>query len=106
MNAPFASPTSAAVMAKLDVSPRSVWTPTADNFFKACRSEYLDSIWRTLTITDGDGEMERFTKLKVTEKRKELESLFNDTSTQEALGLSRDQISAIDAWLPYPLLTN
>jgi ParB family chromosome partitioning protein len=44
--------------------------------------------------------MERFAKLKVGEKRKELEKLFNDASTQEALGLSRSEVAAIDSWIP------
>lgn len=102
MNQPFGSPINLALMTKLGVSPRSIWTPTADNFFKACRSELLDSIWRKLVIQEdkGDSEMQRFGKLKVGEKRAELEALFNDASTQEALLLTRDQIAAIDAWLP------
>jgi len=102
MNQPFASPINMVLMTKLGVSPRSIWTPTADNFFKACRSELMDSIWRKLVIQEGedDSEMERFSKLKVGEKRSELEALFNDASTQEALLLTRDQIAAIDAWLP------
>ena len=40
--------------------------------------------------------MQRFAKLKVGEKRAELESLFNDASTQEALLLTRDQIAAME----------
>jgi ParB family chromosome partitioning protein len=102
MNAPFVSPINLALTAKLSVSPRSIWTPTAENFFKACRSELLDSIWRKLVIQEdeGDSEMQRFAKLKVGDKRAELETLFNDASTQEALLLTRDQIAAIDAWLP------
>ena len=102
MNAPFGSSINLSLMTKLGVSPRSIWTPTAENFFKACRSELLDSIWRKLVIQEGedDSEMQRFAKLKVGEKRAELEALFNDASTQEALLLTRDQIAAIDAWLP------
>lgn len=102
MNQPFGSPINLALMTKLGVSPRSIWTPTAENFFKACRSELLDSIWHKLVIQagEGDSEMQRFGKLKVGEKRAELEALFNDASTQEALLLTRDQIAAIDAWLP------
>ena len=102
MNQPFGSPINLAMMTQLGISPRAIWTPTAENFFKACRSELLDSIWRKLVIQDDedDSEMQRFAKLKVGEKRAELESLFNDASTQEALLLTRDQIAAIDAWLP------
>jgi ParB family transcriptional regulator, chromosome partitioning protein len=102
MNQPFGSPINLALMTKLGVSPRSIWTPTAENFFKACRSELLDSIWRKLACAGDEGgdQMERFAKLKVGEKRAELEALFTDASTQEALLLTRDQVAAIDAWLP------
>jgi ParB family chromosome partitioning protein len=47
--------------------------------------------------------MARFQKLKKGEKAKELEALFNDTSFQEALVLTRAQIAAIDAWVPVVL---
>lgn len=101
MNSPFGARLNAALLQSLEISPRSIWTPTAENFFKSCRSETLDSIWRELVITeDRTDQMERFAKLKVGEKRKELEALFNDASTQEALGLSRAEIATIDAWLP------
>jgi ParB family chromosome partitioning protein len=101
MNAPFGARINAALLQSLEISPRSIWTPTAENFFKACRSETLNGIWRELVVTeDRSDQMDRFAKLKVSEKRKELEELFNDTGTQEALGLSRTEIAAIDAWLP------
>lgn len=101
MNKPFGSKLNHALLDALDINPRKVWTPTAENFFKACRSEYLDSIWRTLVTTDDDSDdMARFAKLKVGEKRNELEALFSDASVQEALGLSRAQVAAIDAWVP------
>lgn len=104
VNAPFGSKINKTLMSRLEVNPRSVWTPTAANFFKACRSDYLDSIWRKLVITEDTAEdMDRFAKLKVGEKRIELENLFGNASTQEALGLSRDQVAAIDAWLPAEL---
>ncbi|MGB1390818.1 MAG: hypothetical protein ACPG61_18240 [Paracoccaceae bacterium] len=109
MNTPFASRANQELMSRLDVNPRKVWTPTAENFFKACRSETMDAIWRKLALPDfGDkddaAEMKRFSSLKVGKKRDELEALFNDASTQEALGLNRDQVAAIDAWLPDELL--
>jgi ParB family chromosome partitioning protein len=101
MNAPFASPCNRALLRRLDVSPRNIWTPTAESLFNACRSEMLDSIWRELVVTEErEDQMERFAKLKVSEKRKELEKLFNDASTQEALGLSRAEVAAIDSWIP------
>ena len=101
MNAPFTSAANRALMQRLDVTPRSIWTPTAESLFNACRSEALDSIWRELVVTEErEDQMARFAKLKVGEKRKELEKLFNDASTQEALGLSRAEVAAIDNWLP------
>ncbi len=105
LNQPFHNPLNAALCETMDVSPRDVWTPTADNHFKACSVPTLDAIWRELVIQDGEGdaEMERFAKLKKGEKAKELEALFNDASVQEALGLSRAQVAAIDAWVPVML---
>lgn len=101
MNASFGSPINTALLTKLGTTPRSIWTPTTGNFFKACRAELLDSIWRKLACaSEGGNQMERFAKLKVGEKRTELEALFANASTQEALGLSRDQVATIDAWLP------
>ena len=101
MNAPFASASNRALLRRLNVTPRAIWTPTAECLFNACRSEALDSIWRELVVTEErEDQMERFAKLKVGEKRKELEKLFNDASTQEALGLSRAEVAAIDSWLP------
>ena len=102
LNQPWSSPINLALVETLGVSPRDVWTPTADNYFKACSVPTLDATWRELVIQDdeGDTEMARFQKLKKGEKAKELEALFNDTSVQEALVLTRAQIAAIDAWVP------
>ena len=105
LNQPWGSPINRSLMEALDVSPRDVWTPTADNHFKACSVPTMDSTWRELVIQDdeGDAEMARFQKLKKGEKAKELEALFNDTSFQEALVLTRALIAAIDAWVPVVL---
>ncbi len=105
LNQPWGSPINRSLLEALDVSPRDVWTPTADNHFKACSVPTMDSTWRELVIQDGEGdaEMARFQKLKKGEKAKELEALFNDTSFQEALVLTRALIAAIDAWVPVVL---
>lgn len=106
LNQPRSSTINAALVETLEASPRTVWTPTAANHFKACSVPTLDAIWRELVCDAVDyqtDEMERFAKLKKGEKTKELEALFNDTSVQEALGLSRAQVAAIDAWLPVVL---
>lgn len=104
LNRPHANPLNAALAEVLDASPRTVWTPTASHF-KACSAPTLDAIWRELVIQpDEEGsQMEQFTSLKKAKKVEDLEALFNDTSFQEALGLSRAAVAAIDAWVPVVL---
>lgn len=80
---------------------RKLWTPTAANFFSRVRVDYLDRIWAELLgLDDDDARRAEFARLKKGEKAKELEALFSDASVQEAHGLSRAQVAAIDAWLP------
>ena len=81
---------------------RKIWTPDAANYFGRIRPDLQVAIWEELTGAEGD-ELKRFTDLKKGDRAKELEALFADTSVQEALGLSRDQVKAIDAWLPNEL---
>lgn len=78
---------------------RKIWTPDAANYFSRIRPDMQVAIWEDLTGAEGD-ELKRFTDLKKADRAKELEALFADASVQEALGLSRDQVKAIDAWLP------
>lgn len=106
MNQPWASPINEGLLDVLGASVRDVWTPTAENHFKACSVPTLDATWRELVCADVDydtDEMERFAKLKKGEKVKELGNLFSDAAFQEALGLDRTQIAAIDAWVPIVL---
>lgn len=103
LNQPWASPINADLFDLLGASVRDVWTPTADNHFKACSVPTLDATWRELVCADADyptDEMERFAKLKKGEKVKELGKLFSNAAFQEALGLNRTQTAAIDAWVP------
>ena len=80
---------------------RKIWTPTASNFFSRVRADYLDRIWaELLELDETDERRGEFARLKKGEKAKELQALFEDASVQEAHGLSRAQIAAIDAWVP------
>ena len=78
---------------------RKIWTPDAANYFGRIRPDVQVAIWEELTSAEGE-ELKRFADLKKADRAKELEALFSDASTQEALGLSRDQVKTIDAWLP------
>ena len=80
---------------------RKIWHPTAENFFGRVRVDYLDRLWaELLDLEPEDARLEEFVKLKKAAKAKELQGLFHDASVQEALGLSRDQVKRIDAWVP------
>ena len=86
-----------------DLTPdfRKAWTPTAENFFKRVRTDYLEQIWADMLDLDEDDERRaQFAKLNKGARAKELDGLFSDASVQEAHGLSRAQIARIDAWLP------
>ncbi|MFY0619048.1 ParB/RepB/Spo0J family partition protein [Shimia sp.] len=83
---------------------RKHWTPDAENYFGRLRADLLTPLWALLLeIEDGDDRLTGFDKLKRKEKANELEALFSDASVQEAHGLSREQVAAIDAWLPSEL---
>jgi len=65
------------------------------------RTDYLEQIWADMLDLDEDDERRaQFAKLNKGARAKELDGLFSNASVQEAHGLSRDQIDAIDAWLP------
>ena len=83
-----------------EVDARAIWTPTAKNFFGRVRGPHLDGIVDAL-LHDADADrLDAFRKMKVKDKAKELDGLFNDASVREAWGLSRDQVARLDAWLP------
>ncbi|WP_171054117.1 ParB/RepB/Spo0J family partition protein [Arenibacterium halophilum] len=83
---------------------RKVWTPCAPGYFKRLPAGRLDGLWQELTALPAEAEETvAFAKLKKSEKADELARLFQDASAREALGLSRDQATAIDAWLPAEL---
>ena len=71
-----------------------------DGSSEAAQSAQLEDI---IPASEAE-ETVAFTKLKKAEKADELARLFQDASAREALGLSRDQAAAIDAWLPEELV--
>ncbi|MBL1435565.1 MAG: ParB N-terminal domain-containing protein [Rhodobacteraceae bacterium] len=80
---------------------RSVWTPTAENFFKRVNGAYLEALHLTMLDLKADHkDAKAFTKLKKGEKAVFLETIFGDEDTRNALGLDDDQKARIDAWLP------
>ncbi|MBR9821947.1 MAG: ParB/RepB/Spo0J family partition protein [Rhodobacteraceae bacterium] len=105
-NGPASGPLAEILAQQVDAQRvvRKIWTPDAANYFGRIRPDLQVAIWEELTGAEGD-ELKRFTDLKKSERAKELEALFADASVQEALGLSRDQVKAIDAWLPEELRT-
>ena len=95
----------ASAMAEMErefsVGLRKVWTPTAENFFKRCRAEFLDTLWaELLELEDDDDLRAKFSSQSRAQKAKDLEDLFSNAEAQEAHGLSREQIAKIDAWVP------
>lgn len=82
--------------------PRTIWTPTKDGYFGRAPVPVLDRIWKDLVPEDLQPP-HRFIGLKKAQKAQELHDLFNSAEYREALGLSRNQNAAIDAWLPAEL---
>ena len=80
---------------------RAVWTPTFDNFFSRIAGPYLNEIWKTvLGLKAGNSQVNTFESLKVGEKRKKLDALFNDPETREAMKLSKAVEKRIATWVP------
>lgn len=82
------------------VEVRKIWTPTTQNFFGRMRHNHLDPIWNELFAGHDEDRDAAWANMKVKEKAKELGDLFSNAEVQEAYGLSRDQVAAIDAWVP------
>lgn len=83
---------------------RKVWTPDGPTYFSRLKTDALDRIWAELLDLDADSDQLReFGAMKKGDKVKELEKLFTDAATREALGLSRAAAAAIDSWLPAEL---
>lgn len=78
------------------VSPRTVWTPTAENFFKRAPGDYLDALWCELRGLEADSRDARdFAKAKKGEKAARLEAMFEPDAV-----LTADQRARVAKWLP------
>ena len=88
---------------KLDL--RSVWTPTAENFFARVRASYLETLWQEfLGIEASHPSATTFARLKKREKTDKLEALIADPDTQAAHHLSPEQQNVLASWQPDPTL--
>lgn len=94
------SPTLAA---KLHPNVRSIWVPTKAGYLGRLPVAALDEIWCNLAPDDRTPDHAAFRALKKGDKADLLHKLFNDTDWREAFGLSRDQNTRIDTWLPAEL---
>lgn len=90
----------------IDIDIRKLWTPDVPTYFSRLSAPAMELLWSELLDLDQDDDRRaEFAKLKKGEKAAELAALFSDASVQEAHGLSRDQVAAIDAWLPPEIRT-
>lgn len=102
----YAQPTgllSVSLAQTLRPDARTLWTPTAQNFFNRCPVGYLNRLWAELIPADQEDAHFVFAAAQKKAKAQLLHRLFNDLDYREALGLSRAQITAIDTWLPEDL---
>ncbi|MEP3297873.1 MAG: hypothetical protein ABJO27_15610, partial [Pseudoruegeria sp.] len=96
-NADFAK----VVRAKVGASTRSVWTPTAENFFGRVGAPYLVALYQDLLdLKANDPEAIRFVALKKGEKAAHMENVFSKADIQAALKITAEQKARIEAWLP------
>lgn len=86
----------------LNPAPREIWTPTAAGYFSRLPVPVLDRLWVEL-LPEDRREGIAFADQKKGEKARTLERLFNDADFREALGLSREINSRLDAWVPEQL---
>jgi ParB family transcriptional regulator, chromosome partitioning protein len=89
------------------VDIRKVWTPDAPTYFSRLSTPAMETLWAELLEAEPDDDrVVAFAKLKKRQKATELADLFANAEVQETLGLTRDQIARIDAWLPEELRNN
>jgi ParB family chromosome partitioning protein len=80
---------------------RSIWSPTAEAFFKRLKSDVLDGLFRDLLDLEATHpSATTFARLKKGEKAERLEKLFSDPDYRDACGLTEAQIAPIDSWTP------
>ncbi|OUS06221.1 hypothetical protein A9Q96_09535 [Rhodobacterales bacterium 52_120_T64] len=91
----------AEIDSQCETSIRSVWTPTAENFFKRVNAAYLENLYGSLLDLESDSAATKaFVAFKKGDKAERLEKLFSDEATQKALGVTKEQKSRIDTWVP------
>jgi len=93
---------SAALVPALQPQVRAIWTPTAAGYFSRLAVPTLDEIFHDLA-PDHAPEATGWTALKKSEKAGVLHDLFNNADWREALGVSREHVERIDAWVPAEL---
>lgn len=79
---------------------RAIWTPGFENFFGRLRGPALDAIGAELLHDADEDKRAAFAKMKVKEKARELADLFENAEVREAWGLSREQATRLDTWIP------
>ncbi|MEC7763349.1 MAG: ParB/RepB/Spo0J family partition protein [Pseudomonadota bacterium] len=79
---------------------RAIWTPGFENFFSRLRGPALDQIEAELLHDADEDKRAAFAKMKVKEKARELSDLFENAEVREAWGLSREQATRLDRWIP------
>lgn len=80
---------------------RKHWTPTAENFFSRVSAPYLvDLMCEFIDCDARDDRITGFAKLKKAEKAEKMEKLVSDPTTQKLMGLTPDQKSKLDKWVP------
>lgn len=82
-------------------SIRSIWVPTAENFFKRVSGPHLEGLYQTLLdLAPDHASAKAFASFKKGDKAERMEKLFGDEATQKALGVTKEQKQRIDAWVP------
>lgn len=84
------------------INARTLWTPTLTGFLNRVSAGYLDALWREL-VPDQGSRHAGFASLSKKDKAKELDKLFTDWPTREAMVLTREETTRIDNWLPEEL---
>ncbi|MCX8954152.1 hypothetical protein OU790_11975 [Ruegeria sp. NA] len=91
----------AEIEAEIGADIRAIWTPSAENCFKRLKGWQLDDLYKDLLDLHVDTDMfKTFAKSKKGAKNEALHKLFNDPEHQAALGVTTDQKTRIDAWVP------
>ncbi|MDH2329215.1 ParB/RepB/Spo0J family partition protein [Cereibacter sp. SYSU M97828] len=82
-------------------SMRSIWTPTAANFFGRVSGAFLDALLQDLLgLEENDTAFRGFKSQKKAAKAAEMENLFSDAETQAQWNVTPEQKAKIDAWTP------